>query len=294
MSVATLRYDAPRPVAGEAAPGELQRGRGVAEIGFVRSGRVTALARLYQRAPCRVLFPHAEAGEPMLAALLTTSGGLAGGDAIHIGVTADAGASCTIVSQAAEKIYRSLGPDAVVATTLVVEHGAYLEWLPQETILFDGARLKRRLTATLAPEGRLLACEMLAFGRAARGERLTNGRWFDAWEIRRGGTLAWSDAITLEDDIDATITSPFAFAGAAALATALYAGADAEHHIATARNLAENGASRGGASLIGGVLVARFLGGSAQAVRADLARYLCGMRQAVAGLPARLPRLWQS
>jgi urease accessory protein len=293
MSVATLRYDAPQPIAGEAAPGELQRGRGAAEIAFARDGRVTALARLYQRAPCRVLFPDAEQGDPPLAALLTTSGGLAGGDEIRIGVAADAGAACTIVSQAAEKVYRSLGADAVVMTTLAVGPGAYLEWLPQETILFDGARLKRRITATLAPEGRLLACEMIAFGRAARGEHLIGGRWFDAWEIRRGGALAWTDAIALEDDVGVALASPLAFAGAAAYATAVYVGADAERHLATARGLVESGASRGGASQVGGVLLARFLGGSAQAVRADLVRYLCGMRNAVAGLPARLPRLWQ-
>jgi len=294
MSGATLRSEAPLPSAGAAIEGALQRGSGAADIAFARRGHVTALARLYQRAPCRVLFPDAEAGDPPLAALLTTSGGLAGGDRIDIAVTAGAGASCTIVSQAAEKVYRSLGPDVQVATALTVEPGAYLEFLPQETILFEGARLTRRLTASLAPEGKLLACEMVVFGRAARGERLTSGRWFDAWEIRRGGAPAWTDAMALEQDIGATLASPFGFAGAAALATAVYGGADAERHIAAARTLAEGGASRGGASLIGGILVARFLGGSAQAVRADLVRYLCGMRAAVAGLPARLPRLWQS
>lgn len=293
MSVVTLRYDAPRPAV-QAMPGGLQRGRGAAEITFARTGRITALAHLYQRTPCRVLFPNTEGSEPPVAALLTTSGGLTGGDEIRIEIVAKAGAACTIVSQAAEKIYRSLGPDAVVSTALAAEAGSYLEWFPQETILFNGAQLRRRLTVALAPEGRLLACEMVTFGRAARGERLTRGRWYESWAVRRGGALIWADAQALDGDIAATLASPFAFAGAEAYATALYVGADAAQHLGTARRLVEGGGSRSGTTLVKGVLLARFLGGSAQTVRGDLMRYLCGMRQAVAGLPARLPRLWQS
>lgn len=288
MSAATSRSD-PRPAAAPRAT--LERGHGAAEIVFARKGRGTALARLYQRTPCRVLFPAAEEDDLPLAALLTTSGGLVGGDALRIEVAAEAGASCTIVSQAAEKIYRSLGPDVTVSAQLAVGPGAYLEWFPQETILFEGARLCRRLTASLAPKGRLLAAEMAVFGRAARGERFTRGRWFDAWEIRRDGSVVWADAQSLDGDIAAEIASPFGFAGSEAIATAVYAGADAARHVATARSLAD-GAARGGASLVGGSLVARFIG-AAHLVRGDLGRYLCGMREAVAGLPARLPRLWQ-
>lgn len=111
--------------------------------------------------------------------------------------------------------------------------------------------------------------------------------------MRRDGALVWSDAQALDGDIAATLAAPFGFAGADALATAIYVGADAARHLPAARALAEQGRSRGGASLVAGLLLARFLG-AAQDVRADLAQYLCGMRAAVAGLPARLPRLWQS
>jgi urease accessory protein len=291
MSAAISRSDAPSPAAVAAARVPLQRGQGAAEIIFARRGDKTTLRHLYQRTPCRILFPDAEAGDPAQAVLVTTSGGLTGGDSIRVGATALSGSSATLTAQAAEKLYRSLGPDVRIDVTLSAEDDAYLEYLPQETILFDGARLARRTSVAVAPGGRLLTCEMLVFGRAAHDERLTHGRLYDGWRVRRDGKLVWADAFALDGDIGARLQSPFAFAGAEALATALYAGDDAARLLTLARKFAEDGASRGGASLVGGVLVARFLGAPAKDVRADLARFIWRLRAAI-GWPARLPRVW--
>jgi len=178
--------------------------------------------------------------------------------------------------------------------TLAIEEGARLEYLPQETILFDGARLCRRTSAAVAPGGRLLACEMLVFGRKAHDESFGRGRLYDSWQVKRGGRLAWADALALDGDIAARLGDPFGFAGAEAMATALYVGDDAESHLPVARALAESGACRGGATLLGNVLLARFFGAPAQAVRADLARYLAALRHAAFDHPARLPRVWHS
>jgi urease accessory protein len=201
------------------------------------------------------------------------------------------GASATIATQAAEKLYRSLGPDTRIDVTLAVEADAYLEYLPQETILFNGARLARRTHADVAPGGRLLSCEMLVFGRAAHNERLTAGSVYDGWQLRRDHKLVWADALALEADIGARLESPCTFAGAEAMATAVYAGDDAAALLPFARKLAESGNSRGGATLVRGVVLARFLGAPAVAVRTDLSRYLRGLRAAL-GWPARLPRVW--
>lgn len=266
----------------------LQRGRGAAEIVFARRGDRTALGHLYQRTPCRVLFPDPGPGEPVLAVLLTTSGGLAGGDEIRIRVAVEAGAAASVTTQAAEKLYRSLGPETTVEIDLAVAADARLEYLPQETILFDGARLERRTRAEIAAGGRLLAAEMLVFGRAAHGERLRRGRVYDGWRIRREGRLVWADALALDGDIAARLDDPHAFGGAEALATAIYVGADAAALLPQARELAEDGAS-----LVNGVLVARLFGAPARQIRTRLVHYLSGMR-AAAGLPARLPRMWHS
>src|SRR5215472_13997928 len=115
----------------------LERGDGAAELVFAGRGPGGGLAHLYQHDPCRVLFPRAEPGHPPTAVLLTTSGGLTGGDRVRLSFAARDGAVATITSQAAEKIYRALDDDCRI--DIGIDTGqAWLEWLPQETILFDG------------------------------------------------------------------------------------------------------------------------------------------------------------
>jgi urease accessory protein len=292
MSVAILRSDRPGIAEQSIAQTPLERGDGRAELRFERRGGATTLAHLYQRSPCRILFPNAASGDLPVAVMVTTSGGLAGGDRLHIEVEAGAAAAAVVTAQAAEKIYRSLGPDTRLEIALTVGAGAWLEWLPQETILFEGARLARRTAADIATGGRLLACEMTVFGRTARGERFTRGLLGDRWAVRRDGALAWADALLLEDGIAERRASPFGFDGATAIATALYVGPDAAALLPLARALALDGEARAGASLVNGVLLARFLGRDARDVRAHLAAYLSHLRRAAAGLPAMMPRVW--
>jgi urease accessory protein len=166
--------------------------------------------------------------------------------------------------------------------------------LPQETILFDGARLVRRVAADLARGGRLLAAETVVVGRAAPGERFTQGLLHEARRVRVDGRLVWADALRPDGDIRRRLDAAAAFAGAGALATAIYVGEDSAERLALAHELAAACGGCGGASLVNGVLVARFLGARAGGARQALARYLVGLRQAAAGLPAALPRLWQT
>ena len=292
MSVATSRYETPLAPTTGAVTGALQRGDGAAEIVFARRGAATALAHLYQRTPCRVLFPHVATAEPPVAALLTTSGGIAGGDRMRIAVSVADAASAAVTTAAAEKVYGSLGPDARIEIALTVGPRGWLEWLPQETILFDRARLVRRVAADIAQGGRLLAAEMMVFGRTARGEVFGQGLLHEGWRLHVAGRLAWADALRLEGDVLGTLDSPAAFAGARALATVAYVGADAVGHLPLARRLAEDEACRGGASVVNGVLLARFLGRRADAVRAAVARYVSALRHAAAGWAPAMPALW--
>jgi urease accessory protein len=287
MSVATLQSETR---AFPAAFSGLQRSHGEAVLVFARREGVTVLRDLYQVTPCRVLLPDAPANEPRLAVLLTTSGGLTGGDTVNLRIAAEAGAAVTVTTQAAEKLYRSLGPDTHITIDLTVAEGCWLEYLPQETILFDGARLDRRTSIAIAPEAQFLGCEMVAFGRAASAERLTHGRLFDRWRLWRGGKLIWADATLLDETIAQSLASPFGFAGASAFATALYVGAEAPALLPLAQELAAL-APCGAATRIGDLILARFFDHSTQSVRASLALYLSGLR-AAAGRTAMLPRLW--
>lgn len=272
----------------------LERGDGAAEIGFAPRAGATRLVHLYQRAPCRVLAPRSPAGEPLQAVLVTTSGGLADGDRLSFALAAEAGVTAQATTQAAEKIYRAHGGDPTrVDVALTVARGAWFEWLPQETILFEGARLVRCARTGVAAGGRLLACEHVVFGRLARGERFVRGHLFDRWEVRRDGRLVWYDALALDGGAHARAAA-WGFAGAEALATALYVADDAPAWLERARaifaDVVPEGA-RGAATVVNGLLVTRFLG-EAVAVRAGLGRYLADFRAAVGGFAPTLPRVW--
>jgi urease accessory protein len=268
---------------------------GAAEVGFVRKGGATRLAHLYQREPLRVLFPTPENPAVPVAVLVTTSGGLVGGDRLAVAASVGDGAAASVTSQAAEKVYRSTGRDCRVDVDLKVGEGAWMEWLPHETILFEGARLRRRVAADVAPGGRLLAGEFLVLGRTARGERLTHGLARDAWEIRRRGRLVWADALHLEGDLARAIADPAGLAGAVACATFVYAAADAAERIELARGLLpanDEGVLRAGATAVNGVLAVRWLARDAFALRASFAAFWTAFRRRAGGGTGGLPRLW--
>lgn len=276
----------------------MQRGDGVGRMRFSVAagrdgGRITRLAEVHQRYPIRVLLPHPGQGEPPTAVVITTSGGLAGGDRIRLEVAADAGAVAAVTSQAAEKVYRSLGPDARVDAVLTAGAGAWLEWLPQETILFDGARLARSTALAVEAGGQLLAVESIVFGRIARGEAFTRGRLAEDWRITIGGRLAWADALRLDEPLAPVFAAAAGLAGARALATLVLVGADAPAARDLVRAVAESFPSvRIGATAIGSIAIARFLGSDPQVLRTALAAAVGALRASAAGLPNRAPRIW--
>ncbi len=262
----------------------LQRASGESRVSFaVRDGQ-TRLADLYQRDPCRVLFPDSEPGAPPQAVLVTTSGGVAGGDSLKMEVEVGFGAHAVVATQAAEKIYRAApgSEPCLIDVGVTVGEGAVLDWLPQETIVFQGSRLKRRTVAHVAPGGALLACEMVVLGRAASGERFVSGLLLDSWSVRRGGRLVWTDTLRVEGETP----DGAGFGTANALATVIGVWNEPQAHFERARALLEEaGDVRAGVTLVNGVLVARLLG-EATLVRAAAIGFLTAFRG------QRLPRVW--
>jgi urease accessory protein len=272
-----------------------QRVDGEARIAFKAGprGHRAALADLYQRAPCRVLFPATEPDEPTQAVLLTTSGGLTGGDRTRVVATIGPNAQATVTTQAAEKIYRALpgAGDALVRAEVHVGDAAWAEWLAQETIVFEGSRLRRLFTADVAPTGRLLAVESIVFGRTAMGERFDTGLLHDAWRIRRAGKLIWADALHLEGDVRKLREAPYGFGANVACATVLYVAADASQQLEPARRALSQCALPCGATSLDGILLARIMADDAVQMRAAVMKLVAEIRSA-ASLPARLPRVW--
>jgi len=262
----------------------LQRASGECRVALAWREGATRLAELYQRDPCRVLFPDPEPGEPLQAVMITTSGGVTDGDSLRIVLGLDTGAKAVVATQAAEKIYRAADRTShcAIDVAIAVKKGAALDWLPQETIIFNGGRLKRRTVAEVEMGGSLLACEMVVLGRAASGERFVKGLLLDAWSVKRADRLIWTDALKVEGETP----SGAGFGSANALATVIGVWDAPEARFARARTLLERAANvRAGVTLVNGVMVARVLG-EATLVRAAIKRFLPDFRG------HRLPRVW--
>lgn len=277
-----------------ASADRLQRADGALRMRFDRNGDVTRLADLYQRDPCRALLPDPDPGEPRTAVLITTAGGLTGGDRLSIEIVLDERAAALCTPQAAEKIYRSPGDTASIDIRMTAAAQATLEWLPQEMILFDGARLRRQVNIDLQHDARLLAGDITVFGRVARGETFDHGELFDRWQVRRDGRLVWVDAARLVGDLPAQLQHPAGFDGATAQALILYRGPEPAAARDRLRALLEEkvGETVAGATLIDDLLMLRLLDRDPARLRRVFALLWADLRNGLR-LPARMPRLWR-
>ncbi|HEV7252334.1 MAG TPA: urease accessory protein UreD [Mesorhizobium sp.] len=281
LNVAEVETDA----AGPALPPRHQRASGAIRASFRRRGAETLVHRLFQDGSAKLRLPRMGPGDTQ-AVLINTAGGLTGGDGFANALALDEGAALTVTTQACERIYRSNMGEAEVRTNLSLGAQARLDWLPQETILFDGGRLRRFLEADLAPSSTLLATEALVFGRQARGEKIRAGLFRDRWRIRREGKLVFADDLSFEGDMAADLLAPALLNGAGALATVLLVAPDAEDQLAAVRE--RLGDLFGGASAWDGKLVARMTAPDGFALRRRLLPVLEALRH---GRP--IPKLWQ-
>ena len=268
---------------------------GKAEVVFAVKSGGTRLSHLYQHEPLRVLFPSSPKEDVLGAVVVNTSGGLVGGDSLDLSVALGPGAQALVTTQAAEKLYRSIGADCLVTAVIEVGENAWLEWLPQETIIFDGARLRRRTTLTVSPGARLLAGEVLVFGRIARGEALSHGLIHDEWRLCMGGRLLWADSLHLAGDLAAKLAAPAGFRGSKAMATFVYAAQDAPRWLEAARELIDpslSGEGWAGVTCIRSLLLIRWLSTDAAVVRRSYGVFWKRFRSMVGNLPPRLPTIW--
>lgn len=266
---------------------------GGAQVRFECDGTRTVLKDLYQHDPVRILFPDNPPGELTIGVLTTTSGGLVGGDKITVEVTAGVGTQSMIMAQAAEKIYRSIGPDCLIDISIQAENDSWFEWLPQETILHQGARMRRQTHINLSGSARVLAGEFLVFGRYAMGEKMTEGMVHDGWEVSLNEHPLWSDAFHLEGDLDRIIDHPAGLGGATGFANVVYAGPDAGNHLQLARDLLiDHPNVRCAATFVNEVLLVRWLGRDVFSLRNAFADFWKQFRNHVGGQPETLPRLW--
>ena len=271
---------------------DLQRAEGACRIVVGGSGKGARIMDLYQKCPLRVLFPRTGDDRAQEAVLVNTSGGVAGGDRLQSTVTALAGASIVVTTQAAEKIYRALDESAHITTKLNVGNAAKLAWLPQETIVFNHARLYRRTEIELSPGSELLALECLVLGRAARGEKLSAGAIIDTWQVRKNGRLHWGDTFRLTDEVFPHLSRKALLWDSTALATLLYFGPGLEERLQSIRDQAVSFDCHCGATLVGGMVVARLAARSSFELKTALRNLLQELDKELAPGPFRVPKMW--
>lgn len=217
------------PAISVSAAGKAQRAKGNAYMTCRFHGGRTRLDDLFQHANAKIRLPKPE-GPHLEAVMINTAGGLTGGDELDWRFTAQQGASLTVTSQACERIYKSSGGQAVVNTHLTAGENARLFWLPQETILFDRASLKRKLDIDLADEAEFIGLETIALGRLAMGETMGSGFLHDRWRITRGGQLIHADDVRLDGDIHSVMAAAPALCGKSVLATLVYIAPQSKVH----------------------------------------------------------------
>ena len=264
------------------------RAIGSALIKTKRRDTQTVLDDFRLSGSCRVLFPRrpSHRRDPALeAVLLNTSGGVTGGDAFETDATAGTGTALTLTTQAAERAYRSIDArPGRIRTRLTLHDGARVDWLPQETILFDGSALTRSLTIHMAKNARLLMVEPMIFGRTAMGETIRDATLQDHISLYRDGQLVFADRVRLNGDVQAHLDRPAIAGGARAMAAILLAAPNAESHLDHMRGRLPPDC---GVSLIrDGLLFARLLASDGHALRQILIPVLRALRG------ADLPRTW--
>jgi urease accessory protein len=261
-----------------------QRARGEARASFARVGGRTEPARLFETGGLRWRFPRSS--NPCEAAIVNTGGGMAGGDSYSVSLTMGEDAEVEATTPSAERIYRSDGPAASLTTRLILAPRARLFWLPQETLMFEGARLERRLEIETSSEATFIMAETLVFGRLAMGESQIDATLRDSWRVRRDGRLVFADETRMEH-AGATLERKTVGAGARALSTIVAFAPNIEACLPNLRAALDAAGSdiESGASAFDGLIVVRLLAASSDRLRAALIA-------SIVALGGRKPRLW--
>jgi urease accessory protein len=262
------------------------RARGEIRAEFVSHAGRTQAGSVFETGGLRLRFPNA--APHCEAVMVNTGGGVAGGDRAQIDFTLEDGAAVTFTTAAAEKIYRAEADPSEISISLRLGARAEADWLPQETILFDGARLQRRFDVDMAADASLTLVESVIFGRMASGELQIEGSFRDRWRIRRSRQLIFAEEMRIDGDITGALDRPAVGGRSRASATLVHVAPDAEARIEEIRQSLCDAPCDWGASAWNGMAVVRLLSASPEHLRAAIVMLLQPLRGRAT------PRVWQT
>ncbi|MGR9109072.1 MAG: urease accessory protein UreD [Gammaproteobacteria bacterium] len=256
-------------------------------LGFESRDGGTLLTGRRHQGPLLVQRPFYPEGPVCHVYVVHPPGGVVGGDRLEIDVHCASGSEALITSPAAGKFYRSNGKLARQSTRIRIEDDACLEWLPQETILFDRAHVESRTRFDLSPRSTLIGWEIVCLGRPACGENFSQGRAMINLEISSGGEPVLLEKLALNSEI---LRLSCGLKDYATVAT-LFCYPAGKDLLQAARSVAE-GTRHFGATLLDGLLVCRMLADQAEPVRNLFASIWGVLRPHLKQRTACPPRVW--
>jgi urease accessory protein len=271
---------------------DLQRAVGKAGVVFSGAANGTEIIDVYQKFPMAVAFPNVDDRRRKEAVLINTSGGVAGGDEIRIEVVAQGNASVAVTTQAAEKVYRALDRPARIRTRIRAEGRARLAWLPQETIVFNQARIARHTEIDVSSGAELIALEWLVLGRIESGEEVLAGHILDSWRVRVDGRLVWADGFLASDRALPQLRKTALLSNWKAIATMIYFGPGLEARLERLREIGASLECACGVTIVGAVIVVRVAAIASVELRRGLRRFLDQLDQELGSGPFGVPKMW--
>lgn len=263
-------------------------------LGFERRGGRSVLATRAHRGPLVVQRPLYPEGEAVCHAILVhPPAGIAGGDRLALTVDVGAGAHALLTTPGAGKWYRSAGAGGELVQRIRVGERGVCEFLPQESIVYEGALGTLATEVELAPSAVFIGAEMLCFGRTAARERFTRGELALRTRIRRGHTPLWLERGVVGGG-DALLDAAVGLGGEPVSASLLLAAPTCDAGLLEAWRAIVPAAGKGAVTLLPGLLVARWLGPACEPGRAWLAQLWAAARPVVAGRAMQRPRIWNT
>jgi urease accessory protein len=266
------------------------------ELTYTKDRDLTRIARSLNQAPLKIQRPFYPEGRDIChSIILHTAGGIVGSDRLSQKIHLQPQAHATITTAAATKIYRSNGDSAQQNTNITIEPQAILEWLPQETIVFAGAKYRQDTRIELAPTASFLGWEITRFGRTARSERFLEGEWQSNTEIWQNNQPLWIDRQFLQGS-EINCNSLNALAGCAIVASLIYLGRPIDREIVDrSRHLWHSQDCAGEAGVtqtLGDGLLCRYRGNSTNHVRNWFTKVWYLLRSELLNRSTIKPRVW--
>jgi urease accessory protein len=271
---------------------DLERANGFGRVALAGDEAGARVTDIHQKFPIRLVFPKVDGRRCQEVVIINTSGGIAGGDRLEIEVVALSAASASITTQAAEKIYRALDKPARISTRLKVLESAKLAWLPQETIVFNGARIARHTEIDLCSGAEIIALEWLVLGRIESGEEVLGGYILDSWRIRLDGRLAWADGFLVTDEMFAHLHRKALLSGWKAIGTLIYCGPCLDARLEILREIAASLDCQCAATIVGAIIVVRVAAEASADLKQGLRSLLDRFSLELGPGPFGVPKMW--